>query len=97
MNEIVYIYSVQGALDRYNRIVAIIDMLERQLLTAATEGTVNLEYDILDDGQSKITTAYRSIKEIQSGMASLEVLKTKYFNRMNGRGMLLRDHNGLRR
>ena len=51
----------------------------------------------LDDGQVKIRTAYRSIKEVEDGILALERMKHLYLNRLNGRITILRDEKSYRR
>ena len=96
MNETMYIESAAGLLERYNRICAIIDKMELALLDS--EYNDNTEYFILDDGQSKITRAFRNPVEITKALKRFDEVRIRIFNRLNGGGaMLLRDAQRLSR
>lgn len=86
-----YIDSRTGLRDKVYAIQDIIDALELRLVdVAAGQAAVTDEYQ-LDDGQMRIRTVYRSIADVNAGIASLERLKQKYLNRLNGRSIALRD------
>lgn len=75
---------------KIDRIKAIIDALEDQLLQAA--GTSDIEEYILDTGQSRIRTTYRDPKKIEELINLLTRRLIKIENRcVIGRQMVLRD------
>lgn len=92
-----YLVSRESVVARIAAIDALIDVM---LLTmadhAAGAGATISEYQ-LDDGQVKIRTGYRSIQEVESGIAALEKMKQMYINRHNGRVTILRDEKSFRR
>lgn len=51
----------------------------------------------LDDGQVRIKTGYRSMKEVSDGIFALEKLQQMYLNRLNGRKTVLVDRKVLQR
>lgn len=73
------------------KITAIESLIEASLLESVDfvgdSGTA--EYS-LDDGQMKVTTRYRSMKEVFSGVDALEKLLQRYVNRLNGSVTVLR-------
>lgn len=90
MNEKLYIESATTTLQRYTRICAIIEKMELSLLDS--EYNDNTEYFILDDGQSKITRAFRNPVEITKALQHYDTVKTRLFNQLNGGGaVVLRD------
>lgn len=73
---------------------AIIDAL---LLQAAdTAGTSNYSEYYLDDGQTRISTKYRSVMDVQAGIFAFERLRQMYLNRLNGRMIRLVDGKNFR-
>ena len=93
-SEKVYIESATDVQSRIARIEAIIAALETQLLSGAANGDVS-SYS-LDDGQTKISTQYRSIDAVMTGLKALDTLRTRLLNQLNGRQKVLRPWQGLR-
>lgn len=63
------------------------NMLAKMLEVVSNEGTATYS---LDDGQSKISTTYRSVEEVEKGIFALEKLKNLYVRRYSGRAVVLR-------
>lgn len=83
-----YIDSKTSILSKITAINNLIDALLLETITSiSNSGTATLS---MDDGQMKVTTGFRSVSEITSGVVELEKIKQIYVNRYNGRGMVLR-------
>lgn len=96
MNETVYIISASSQIERYNRLCAIIEKMELSLLSTEIDSAT--EYFILDDGQSRITRAFRDPREITKAIERFDKMRVRLLNRLNGGGaMLLRDVQKLNR
>lgn len=93
MNEKLYVDSASSLEAKIARIDTIITALEDQFINSAA-GNSDLEYYTLDDGQTKITTAYRDVRLIPQAISRFETLRTMYINRLNGRCRILRDVRG---
>ncbi|MCK4884394.1 MAG: hypothetical protein KAS30_05965, partial [Candidatus Diapherotrites archaeon] len=52
---------------------------------------------MLDDGQTKINTAYKGTDAVIKSIHEMEKLRTMYENRLNGRHVKLVDSKSLRR
>lgn len=85
----IYIDSAKTLREKIVRIDAIITALETSALKAAETGNIS-EYS-LDDGQTKIKTAYRSPVDVQNSIDAFEKIKQRYVNQLNGRVMRLVD------
>lgn len=85
----IYIDSATSNAAKIVRIDAIIDALFTVALKAATNENIT-EYS-LDDGQTKIKTAYRGVAQIQQSIQNFESIKQMYVNRLNGRVVRLVD------
>lgn len=94
--EKLYIENATTLEDRVNRYGQIIDALELQILQVAA-GNSDIEEYSLDDGQIKIKTIYRSIDSMQKGIAVMERSRQRLINQLNGRQMVLRPWEGLRK
>jgi hypothetical protein len=83
-----YIQS-KSSLD--SKIAAIESLIDAMILNSieAVDNSGTASYS-MDDGQMKVTTMYRSIKEITQGVKSLEQMKQMYVNRRNGHITVLR-------
>lgn len=96
MNETMYIESAADLLTRYNRICAIIEKMELAFLDS--EYNDNTEYFILDDGQSKITRAFRNPIELTKALERFDRIRIRLKNQLNGgSAMILRDVQRLNR
>jgi hypothetical protein len=93
MNEKLYIESASSLLEKVNRIDAIIEAMLLNTTDNAV-GNSDLEYYTLDDGQTKITTAYRDIRLIPQAIDRFITLRNYYSNMLNGRSRILRDFKG---
>lgn len=96
MNDGIYTISqyIESKSDLITKITAInnlIDAMELKMLDV----TVSAEFDEyqLDDGQMKIRTKYRSVKDVTDGILGLEKIKQRYINRHNGRTSVFRSGN----
>ncbi len=91
----IYVQSKKSMEDKLAAVESIIDNL--MLMAADTAGTSNYSEYYLDDGQTKISTKYRSVMDVQAGILAFERLRQMYLNRLNGRVMRLVDSKNLRR
>jgi hypothetical protein len=75
-----------------------IDKIIDALFVAAAEaaGGQDLQQYSLDDGQVKISSMPRDAKSIQRSIEAYERMRHYYLNRLNGRGMILKDHESTR-
>lgn len=90
-----YIETAASDAERYERVDAVIDALEAQLIKAAANENI-AEYS-LDDGQTKISTVYRSVESIEKAIFSMIRLKNYYANKLNGRVVTLVDSKNIKR
>lgn len=90
----IYIDSAQTLEDKITRIDAVINALQTSALKAAETGNIS-EYS-LDDGQTKIKTAYRDVVQVASSISAFERIKQTYINQLNGRVMRLMDQKNFR-
>ena len=56
-------------------------------------GTADIEAYQMNDGQMVVRTKYRTTSDVIAGIDSLEKLKQRYVNRLNGRSVVLRSGN----
>ena len=74
------------------KIVKIDAMIEALLdLALSAAGKRDIAEYRLDDGQTKIKTEFRGLSAILRAIDDYEKLRQRYFNRLNGRTMQLRD------
>ena len=92
--ETIYISDATTLEERLARINTIIEALELRQVEVISKSDIQ-QYSI-DDGQVKITTLYRSADQIAKAINAYEVIKQRILNKLNGRGMALRDWRGLR-
>lgn len=90
-----YVVNAVTIQDKITRVDKIIDALMTTALIAAAKDNVT-EY-MLDDGQTKIQTMYRSASEVLSSIKSFEAIKQMYINQLNGRVVRLVDEKNFRR
>jgi len=90
----IYISSASSLREKITRIQAIITALENAALTGAANGHLS-EYS-LDDGQTKIRTAYRSMTEVADSINAFEAIKQRWVNQLNGRHVRLVDSKNFR-
>lgn len=95
MTEIVYIDSATTLLERIARINAIIDALLLQMSNVGTSHSDLSSYS-LNDGQTTISTQYTTPELITNAINGFERMRERYVNKLNGRGMILRDVRGLK-
>jgi hypothetical protein len=86
-----YIQSKCTLRAKIDSIDALIEAMELKILDA-TESAAYDEYQ-MDDGQMKVRTKYRSVKDVMVGISGLEMLKQQYVNRYNGRNIVFRGGN----
>ncbi len=92
------IYTVAEFIDSKSTLLAkiqSIDVLISKFESKLTEVGDSIAYDEyqLDDGQMKVRTKYRSVKDVMAGINALEQLKQRYQNRYNGRRVVFRGGN----
>lgn len=90
----IYIESATSIRDKITRIKAIITALENSALKAAANGNIS-EYS-LDDGQTKIRTAYRNPAEVANSITAFDTILQRYINKLNPRIVRLVDHKNFR-
>jgi hypothetical protein len=82
---------VQSKSSLDDKIKAIEQLIENMLLNSVeaidNSGVASF---IMDDGQMRINTEYRSVDEITKGIRSLERVLQMYINRRNGHTVILR-------
>ncbi len=81
----IYIEGATSLRDKITRIEAVISALMGSALRSASKGEIS-EY-MLDDGQTRINTIYRSPDAILSAIQSFEKIKFMFINQLNGRVM----------
>jgi len=91
-----YIESKTTLLARIIAIDALIDTMILRLADVAGGLNVSVEEYQMDDGQMKIKTRYRDVKDVEAGVKSLEKMKQMYENRHNGRVFHMRDSRSYR-
>lgn len=85
----IYIASATTLREKIVKINAIIDALESTALKAASTDNIT-EYS-LDDGQTKIKTAYRGAAAIEASILAFTRIRNRYINELNGRMVRLVD------
>lgn len=69
----------------------LIEGLETAMMTSIESGHI-VQYE-MDDGQMKVRTQFRSVKDITAAMDGFIRLRQDYINRYNGRATVLRGGN----
>lgn len=82
MTEYEYIIDSTSLKQRYDRITAIITALENQQLAAVGNSDV-LQYS-LDDGQTRISTMYRSADQIAKAIDVYEKIQNRILSQITG-------------
>lgn len=83
-----YIQSKDSLWAKICAIEALIDsMLLNMVDSVEVGGTASY---MMDDGQMKVNTVYRSVKDVTAGIKALQQLKQTYINRHNGHTTVLR-------
>lgn len=90
-----YVDSATTVAGKITKIDAIITALEATALKSAANDDIS-EYS-LDDGQTKIRTAYKGTESVLKSIESFIKLKEYYVNKLNGRVIRLVDGQSLRR
>lgn len=87
----------EDATDLCDKIERLNNIIDAQLTLVATSA---LEDDVqsyrLNDGQTIINVTRRSAEQIMNSIRKLELVKTMYVNRLNGRGMRMVTHEDTR-
>lgn len=89
-----YVQSKTTLEEKLAAVEAIMDSL--LLMAADSAGSSNYSEYYLDDGQTKISTKYRSVMDVQAGIFAFERLRQMYLNRLNGRVLRLVDSKNFR-
>lgn len=83
---------IDSATDMEAKIVKIDAIIAALLdLSLSAVGKQDIAEYWLDDGQTKIKTQFRGMSAILKAIDDYEGLRQRYFNRLNGRTMQLRD------
>lgn len=90
-----YVDSATTVQEKIVKIDAIITALEATALKSAANDDIS-EYS-LDDGQTKIKTAYKGTESVLKSIESFIKLKEYYVNKLNGRVIRLVDGQSFRR
>lgn len=77
-----YIIDSVGLKARYDRITAIITALENQMLACVSNSDV-ISYS-LDDGQTRISTSYRSADQISKAIDQYEKIRNRIKAELTG-------------
>jgi len=88
-SEAFYIASVTEKKAKITAIKAIIAALEVKALSSIDN--IDVEEYMLDDGQTKIKTTFRSPEAIWKAIHNYEILLQRYINQLNGRVVRLLD------
>tara|TARA_R110002049_G_scaffold230109_2_gene402266 strand:- start:634 stop:921 length:288 start_codon:yes stop_codon:yes gene_type:complete len=83
-----YIQSKSSILEKIKAIESLIDAMI--LNTAEAIDNSGVASYSMDTGQTKVTTTYRSVEEVNKGIKALEQTLQMYINRYNGRVVVLR-------
>lgn len=89
-----YIECATSIKDKIARIDAIINALLTTALKAVETG--NIQQYSLDNGQTKINTAYRNPKEVLESIEGFERIKTLYSNKLTPKIVRLVDSKNFR-
>jgi hypothetical protein len=73
---------------RINRLTAIITNLENAMANSATADIQNYTFN---DGQSQISTNYRTLADLTHAIQIFETIRERLINRSTGRATVLRD------
>ena len=84
-----YLDTCTEVKDKIIKLNIIINAMYDSAERAAESG--EFEEYTLDDGQSKIRSTYRSVKDIIESIKGYEALKMMYTNRLQGRSVVLVD------
>jgi len=74
-SETLFIDSATGLADKLIKIDAIISSLYDLAIASVAKPTADLSEYMLDDGQTKIRTVYRSLSEIQKAILDYETIR----------------------
>lgn len=86
MTEYEYVINSTSLKERYDRIGAIITALENQMLLMAGNSDV-LSYS-LDDGQTRISTQYRSPEQVAKSIEQYEKIQERILAKITGTRIL---------
>jgi tetrahydromethanopterin S-methyltransferase subunit H len=89
-----YIRTGTNLKTKIDKIEAVITALENSLLTVAEKDGIE-EY-LLDDGQTKIKTVYRTSEQVMKSIMAMEKLRSYYINKKVGRQVRLVDEKNFR-
>ena len=93
-SETFYIESAQSLIDKVDRYDRIIDALGVRMENVVVGNSDVSEY-LIDDGQVKISTTYRSPMAIADAITKFIALRNSALNNLNGRAAVLRPWRGL--
>lgn len=85
----VYLESKTTIAERLAAVDAIIDAL--LIKAAESPSTANYQEYYLDDGQTRISTKYRSAADVAAAIEAFEKMATRYRNQLNGHVFRLVD------
>lgn len=84
-----YINAADDVKIRINRLTTVINNLETCSINAASNSDIQ-NYNF-NDGQSQISTNYRSIEELARAIEAFERIRERLINRAQSRVTILRD------
>ena len=86
-----YVECKQSIYDQILAIDALIILHRGKMLDSIGNSDID-EYQ-MDDGQMKVRTKYRSVKDVMAGIDALKIWKQELVNDYNGRTTVLRSGN----
>lgn len=90
-----YLSSKRSIQDKINALDTLINAMILRTTQGVNEEGVTIDQYMMDNGQTKIQTSYRSVDSILKGINALDLIKTRYENQLSGRCVVLRDVRGL--
>lgn len=86
-----YLESPSVLKSKIARYDALIEAFEIKMVASVGQsGYLEMQ---MDDGQMKVRSTYRSMKELEDALHALEKARQRYINRFNGRISVLRGGN----
>ena len=91
----IYLETKSSMLEKTTAIDALIDTMTLRMADVVGGQAAVVDEYWMDDGQMKVKTSYRGVKDVEAGIQALEKMKQRWVNKYNGRGFVLRDVKGL--
>lgn len=91
----IYLETKSSILEKITAIDALIDSMTLKMADVVGGSDATIDEYWMDDGQMKVKTSYRGVKDVEAGIQALEKMKQRWVNKYNGRDFVLRDVRGL--